>query len=124
MQTELKNLEAQIQGNTQSPAQVVSEQPREVRENRADEANTATFSPNDELSSPNLTEGAGIRYVWFLCCANSLTVYQFHESAFHRFQMEGTEPKAASESIQIIHNTWDFSAAELSTKYRGSLGDV
>lgn len=35
----------------------------------------------------------------------SLTVYQFHESALHRFQMEGTEPKAASESIQIVHDT-------------------
>ena len=40
-----------------------------------------------------------------LCCANSLTVYQFHESAFHRFQVEGTELKTAPESIQSIHDT-------------------
>ena len=63
MQSELKSLEVQIQNNTQSPVPVVSEQPQEVREKRADEAHTATYSPNDELSSPNLTEGAGIRYV-------------------------------------------------------------
>lgn len=62
MQTELKNLEVRIQ-NTQSPARVVSEQPQEVRGKRADEANAATYSPSDMLSSPNLDEGAGIRYV-------------------------------------------------------------
>lgn len=69
MQTELKSLEAQIQSNTQSPVLAVSEQPQEVRENGAGEANTATYSRSDELSSPKLTEGVGIRYVWSLGCA-------------------------------------------------------
>lgn len=56
MQAELKKLEAQIQNNSQSPAPVAFEQPRE-------EANPVANFPGDELdSSPNLTEGAGIRY--------------------------------------------------------------
>lgn len=60
---ELRSLEARVQNNSQSPAQVASEKPPEVREKRADEANTTAYSPGDELDpSPNLTEGAGIRY--------------------------------------------------------------